>query len=90
MSANHDERAFEAPFAFDITRSPNMHVGFGYGVHVCLGSMLARLEMRIGFEELLRRVGRFELAGDVDWMPNNRLLGIRRMPISITGKDRTT
>jgi cytochrome P450 len=90
MSANHDERAFEAPFAFDITRSPNMHVGFGYGVHVCLGSMLARLEMRIGFEELLRRIGRFELAGDVDWMPNNRLLGIRRMPISVSGKDQAT
>lgn len=89
MSANRDERVFAAPFAFDITRSPNLHLGFGYGVHVCLGSMLARLEMRIGFEELLRRIGRFELAGDVDWMPSNRLLGIRGMPVKVQFKETT-
>lgn len=81
MSANRDERVFEQPFRFDVTRFPNLHVGFGYGVHVCLGSMLARLEMRVGFETLLRRIGDFEMAGEVDWMPSNRLLGIRKMPI---------
>lgn len=88
MSANRDERAFERPFAFDITRSPNPHLGFGYGVHVCLGSMLARLEMRVAYEALLRRVDGFALAGPEDWMPSNRLLGIRRLPITITRKDR--
>jgi cytochrome P450 len=51
--------------------------------------MLARLEMRIGFEQLLRRVDDFALAGEVDWMPNNRLLGIRRMPLSLRLKDQT-
>jgi cytochrome P450 len=88
MSANRDERVFERPFSFDISRSPNLHLSFGYGVHVCLGSMLARLEMRIAFEQLIGRVGRFELAGEVDWIPSNRLLGIRRMPIVISAKDR--
>ncbi|HLZ83379.1 MAG TPA: cytochrome P450 [Caulobacteraceae bacterium] len=88
MSANRDERAFERPFAFDITRSPNPHLGFGYGVHVCLGSMLARLEMRVAYEALLRRVAGFALAGPEDWMPSNRLLGIRRLPITITHKAR--
>jgi len=87
MSANRDERAFERPFEFDITRSPNPHLGFGYGVHVCLGSMLARLEMRVGFEALLARVDDFTLAGEEDWMPSNRLLGIRKLPITVKRKD---
>jgi cytochrome P450 len=87
MSANRDERAFERPFDFDITRSPNPHLGFGYGVHVCLGSMLARLEMRVGFEALLARVDDFALAGEEDWMPSNRLLGIRKLPITVKLKD---
>jgi len=89
MSANRDHRAFERPFDFDISRSPNPHLGFGWGVHVCLGSMLARLEMRVAYEALLRRVGGFALAGPEDWMPSNRLLGIRHLPIVITQKDRT-
>lgn len=87
MSANRDERCFERPFAFDIARTPNPHLGFGYGIHVCLGSMLARMEMRTGFEELFRRIAALELAGDPDWMPSNRLLGIRYMPVRISGKD---
>jgi cytochrome P450 len=87
MSANRDERAFERPFEFDISRSPNPHLGFGYGVHVCLGSMLARLEMRVGFQALLARVDDFALAGEEDWMPSNRLLGIRKLPITVRTKD---
>ena len=86
MSANRDTRGFERPFAFDIARNPNPHLGFGYGIHVCLGSMLARMEMRISFEELFRRIVAFEPAGAVDWMPSNRLLGIRHMPLRILGK----
>ena len=61
MSANRDERAFEDPFRFDVGRSPNLHVGFGFGTHFCLGASLARLEIRIILEELLDRFERFEV-----------------------------
>jgi cytochrome P450 len=81
MSANRDERVFERPFEFDITRSPNPHLGFGAGVHFCLGSALARLELKVVFEELLASGFSFELAGDLQWTPNNRLLGLRRFPV---------
>lgn len=55
-SANRDERVFDDPFRFDITREPNPQVAFGFGPHVCLGMHLARLELRILFEELARRL----------------------------------
>jgi len=83
MSANRDERVFAKPFHFDVTRTPNLHLSFGFGTHVCLGASLARMEMRIAFQELLGRIETFEPEGPIDWMPSNRLLGIRRMPISI-------
>ncbi len=83
MSANRDERVFVEPFRFDLARSPNLHLSFGFGTHVCLGASLARMEMRVAFQELLSRVETFKSEGPIDWMPSNRLLGIRRMPISI-------
>ena len=86
MSANRDERVFDRPFEFDVARSPNRHVGFGNGVHICLGAGLARLEMKISFEELFRRIDRFELAGVPEWIPNNRLLGLRKLPLAVSGK----
>ena len=55
-SANRDERVFTDPDRFDVTRSPNNHIGFGFGTHFCLGSSLARIEIRIMFEELIRRL----------------------------------
>ena len=55
-SGNRDERVFRDPDRFDVTRSPNNHVGFGFGTHFCLGSSLARIEIRIMFEELLKRI----------------------------------
>ena len=55
-SANRDERVFSDPDRFDVTRSPNNHIGFGFGTHFCLGSSLARIEIRIMFEELLKRL----------------------------------
>jgi cytochrome P450 len=81
MSANRDESVFEKPFEFDIRRSPNPHMGFGNGVHFCLGANLARLEMRVMFEELLARYTAFEFAGPVEWVENNRLFGLKRLPI---------
>ena len=55
-SANRDERVFEDPEALDVTREHNHHVAFGFGTHFCLGASLARLEIRVMFEELLRRI----------------------------------
>ena len=83
MSANRDAAVFDDPFRFDIARSPNRHVAFGFGVHVCLGASLARMEMRLAFAELLARIETFTSEGPIEWMPSNRLLGIRHMPLSI-------
>ena len=83
MSANRDERVFERPFEFDIARSPNKHLGFGAGVHFCLGAALARLELKIVFEELLRRDLDFELIGAPEYVPNNRLVGLKTLPVRI-------
>jgi cytochrome P450 family 142 subfamily A polypeptide 1 len=61
-SANRDERAFERPDVLDVTRSStNRHVAFGFGTHFCLGAHLARLELRVMFEELIRRIPDWEL-----------------------------
>ena len=79
MSANRDERMFHDPFRFDITRDPNPHVGFGTGIHICLGIALARMEIEIMFEELLARFNSFELLAPPLWMPNNRLHGVREL-----------
>ena len=83
MSANRDERVFERPFEFDIARTPNKHLGFGAGVHFCLGSVLARLELRVVFEELLRSNLNFRLDGEPQWMPNNRLVGLKSLPLQV-------
>jgi cytochrome P450 len=81
MSANRDERVFADPFTFDVGRSPNPHVGFGFGIHFCLGASLARLEMRVALEELARRFEGFVPTGPHEWMPNNRLFGLKRLPV---------
>jgi cytochrome P450 len=74
---------FERPFDFDIARNPNKHLGFGAGVHFCLGSSLARLELRVVFEELLQSTLDFRLAGEPLWMPNNRLVGLKSLPVEV-------
>jgi cytochrome P450 family 142 subfamily A polypeptide 1 len=77
-SANRDEAHFEAPEQFDVTRNPNNHIAFGFGTHFCLGASLARLEIRVFFEELLRRTsGWTPVAGtEPVWMPNAFVRGI--------------
>jgi cytochrome P450 family 142 subfamily A polypeptide 1 len=83
-SANRDEDAFEDPFRFDVARDPNPHVAFGgRGAHHCLGSSLARLELRVMFEELLRRVPDLELTSDEPppLRPANFVVGIERLPV---------
>jgi cytochrome P450 len=81
MSANRDERVFADPFRFDVARDPNFHLGFGQGVHYCLGANLARLEMRVMFEELFARYQAFEITGPAVWTRENRLLGLKQLPV---------
>jgi len=88
MSANRDSAVFDDPFRFDIARSPNRHLAFGFGAHVCLGASLARMEMRLAFSELLARIETFTSEGAIGWMPSNRLLGIRHMPVSVRFRSR--
>ncbi len=83
-SANRDPRAFADPERFDVARDPNPHVGFGIGVHFCLGASLAKLEMRIMFEELFRRVPDLELCGPVTRLRSNFINGIKSMPVRFT------
>ena len=83
-SANRDEDVFDEPDAFRVDRKPNPHVGFGIGEHFCLGANLARLELRVIFDELARRLGTIELAGPVERMRSSFLGGVKRMPIRYT------
>lgn len=64
-----------------VRRGPNPHLAFGHGVHFCLGANLARLEMRVVFEELLPAFARFDLAGPAEWTRSNRHTGIRHLPL---------
>jgi len=80
-SANRDEDAFEDPDRFRVDRNPNPHVGFGIGEHFCLGAHLARLELRVIFEELSARLESVELAGPVERMRSSFLGGVKRMPL---------
>ncbi|ONF95617.1 cytochrome P450 [Sphingomonas jeddahensis] len=81
-SANRDTAVFDDPFAFRIDRANvRQHLAFGYGPHLCLGQHLAKLEMRILFEELLARFDHFELAGDPSWTRASFVSGMKHLPI---------
>ncbi len=80
-SANRDESVFKNPDVFDVARSPNDHLAFGVGQHWCLGANLARLEIRIMFDELLRRMPELELDGPVRRLRSNFLNAIKSMPV---------
>jgi cytochrome P450 len=83
-AANHDESAFAAPFRFDLARPDNHHVTFGRnGPHLCLGAWLARMEVRLVFEELFARVDRLEPAGDIARLRSNFISGIKRLPVRV-------
>jgi cytochrome P450 len=83
-SANRDERVFEHAMEFDVRRDPNPHVAFGHGIHFCLGANLARLEIRVMFEELLPRFGSFEVVSPVEWTRSNRHTGIRHLRVRVS------
>ncbi|KKW62157.1 cytochrome P450 [Mycolicibacterium elephantis] len=84
-SANRDPAVFTEPDTFDITRKPNPHLGFGHGVHYCLGANLARLELRVLFEELLIRFSSARLVKPVEWTRSNRHTGIRHLVVELRG-----
>ena len=82
-SANRDEAVFAEPDRFDVSRSPNDHLAFGYGAHFCLGAQLARLELRVMFDELLERLPSLELAGEPRRLRSNIFTGYERLPVRI-------
>ncbi len=84
ISANFDEDVFADPHRFDVRRDPNDHLTFGKaGPHYCLGAYLARLEVRVMFEELLPRLASIDLAGQVERLRSNFINGIKRMPVRV-------
>ncbi len=84
VSANHDPEAFASPYRFDLARARNDHMTFGRnGPHLCLGAWLARMEVRVVFEELMKRAVRLEPAGDVRHLRSNFIAGIKSMPVRV-------
>lgn len=85
ISANRDEDMFTDPYRLDPTRKPNRQLGWGQGgPHVCLGMHLARLEVRVLFEELAKRIKHIEPAGEAAFVRSNFVNGIKRMPVTVT------
>ncbi|WAC92280.1 cytochrome P450 [Mycobacterium sp. Aquia_213] len=82
-SANRDAGVFDRADEFDIDRKPNPHLGFGQGVHYCLGANLARLELRVLYEELLSRFGSVRVVRPVEWTRSNRHTGIRHLVVEL-------
>jgi cytochrome P450 len=84
IAGDFDERRFAAPHTFDIRRAPNDHLAFGLrSPHKCLGEHLARLEMRVLFEELLPRLAGIRLNGEVARLRSNFIAGIKRLPVEV-------
>jgi cytochrome P450 len=84
LSGNRDEDVFKDPFRFRVDRQPNRHLAFGYGPHVCLGQHLAKLEMRIFFEELLPRLESIKLNGKPSRSEATFVNGPKRVPVRYT------
>jgi cytochrome P450 len=80
-SGNRDEEVFEAPGDFRVDRSPNQHLAFGYGAHVCIGMHLAKMEMRILWEELLPRLQALAPAGEAKFSRSNFVSRLKSAPI---------
>jgi cytochrome P450 len=80
-SANRDERVFPDAMRFHVDRQPNPHLGFGHGVHFCLGANLARLELRILYDAMRARFATVELDGRPEWTRSNKHTGLRHLPV---------
>jgi len=81
VSGNRDAEAFPDPFAFKVDREPNRHVAFGYGVHVCLGQHLAKMELKAFFAELLKRLDSIALAGAPRKIEALFVTGLKSLPV---------
>ena len=84
-SANRDPAHFVDPDRYDVTRTPNQHLAFGFGTHFCLGAALARLEIKLFFEEFVRRVREIRVVpGTVDYLPNSFVNGVNRAEVELS------
>jgi len=88
VSANRDEEVFRDADRFDVGRTPNDHLSFGFGPHFCLGAALAHMEARVMFEELFRRLPDIALAGPIERLRANHIHGIKHMPVRFTPETR--
>ena len=85
VSANYDDAQFAEPYRFDVGRTPNDHVTFGrHSPHLCLGAQLARLELKVLFEELLPRIADVQLVGPVDRLRSNFISGMKHLPLEVS------
>lgn len=86
-SGNRDGSVFDDPYRFDVERRPNEHMAFGRGgPHMCLGNSLARLEIRVMFEDLLSRDLDLQHDGSIDYLRSNFVHGIKRFPVKVAGR----
>ena len=90
VSANRDEEVFPDADRFDVRRTPNDHLSFGFGPHFCLGAALAHLEARVMFEELFQRLPDIALAGPPERLRANHIHGIKHLPVRFTPERRRT
>jgi cytochrome P450 len=84
QSGNRDADVFDEPDVFNIDRRPNKHIAFGYGPHMCIGQHLAKIELRIMFEELLPKLDRIDITGDTKVIQTNFVGGLKNMPVSLS------
>ena len=82
-SANRDERVFDDPYRFDITRHDNPHLTFGFGAHFCLGTNLARAELKASLRAILPHLDRLEVRGEPTWLAQTHVMGYSSLPIGL-------
>jgi len=82
-SANRDDAMWEDPDRFDVTRQTRKHIGFGHGMHICMGQHLARREMINLFAAMAKRVKRWDIAGEPDMSMNNTINAFAKLPVRV-------
>jgi cytochrome P450 len=83
-AANRDPLAFDEPDAFRVDRNPTQHMTFGFGVHLCVGAQLTRMEAQAVLRELVTQVGRISVIGAPQWSTNSLLRGPTRLAVRLT------